>query len=156
MKSLFITIFSIILLSSCITIVDPRNVEKKEPEVVVKPEVVEKPEVKTQILNPWPIEKKNFHIAMYFARMAQDPGLRQRYHPPNLYNICKCVLDQMERDLEYDKFISEYDGSNVTPATKQYIYGITYNCSVEEVKKMKAQQPEFDLKNMALKEEETI
>ena len=114
--------------------------EKVEEVVIVK-----------KIIAPWPEGKKEFHTALYFMRMAQDPNLRTKYQPDNLFNICKCVLDDIEKDYEYEPFMTKFN-NNLTPENQRYIYEKTYKCSVKEIQQMKTKQPEFNLKQMAHEE----
>ena len=134
MKSFFIIVASLVLFTGC-----------TKDVVIVKKEVI--PEVKSQIISPWPEGSREFHTALYFMRMAQDPNLRLRYQPENLFNICKCVLEQMEKDYEYDVFMAKFN-SNLNPETQQYIYNATYGCSIKEVERMKKILPKIELKDM--------
>ena len=133
MKSFFIILASLVFLSGC----------TKDVEVVKKEEVV----VKSQVLSPWPEGAREFQTALYFMRMAQDPNLRLRYQPENLFNICKCVLQQMEKDFEYKVFMSKFNSAVLQPENQQYIYNATYGCSVNEVQRMKKLLPKIELKD---------
>ena len=133
MKSFFIIIASLVLFTSC----------TKDVQVVKEEKI---PEVKTEILNPWPEGKKEMHVTMYFTRMAQQPDLRARYQPENLYNICKCVLDTMEKSYSYQDFLTKFE-AGLTVESQQVIYNVTYQCSVQEVQKMKQLLPQIELKD---------
>ena len=133
MKSFFIIITSLVLFTSC----------TKDVQVVKEEKI---PEVKTEILNPWPVGKKEMHVTMYFTRMAQQPDLRARYQPENLYNICKCVLDTMEKSYSYQDFLTKFE-AGLTVESQQVIYNVTYQCSVQEVQKMKQLLPQIELKD---------
>ena len=97
-------------------------------------------------MNPWPEGKKEMHVTMYFTRMAQQPGLRARYQPENLYNICKCVLDTIEKSYNYQDFIRVFE-TNMTAESQQVIYNVTYQCSIQEVQKMKQLLPQIEMKD---------
>ena len=86
------------------------------------------------------------HVTMYFTRMAQQPGLRARYQPENLYNICKCVLDTIEKSYSYQDFLTKFE-AGLTAESQQIIYNVTYQCSVQEVQKMKQLLPQIELKD---------
>ena len=133
MKSFFIIITSLVLFTSC----------TKDVQVVKEEKI---PEVKTEILSPWPEGKKEMHVTMYFTRMAQQPGLRARYQPENLYNICKCVLDTIEKSYNYKDFIRVFE-TDMTAESQQVIYNVTYQCSIQEVQKMKQLLPQIELKD---------
>ena len=133
MKSFFIIITSLVLFTSC----------TKDVQVVKEEKI---PEVKTEILNPWPEGKKEMHVTMYFTRMAQQPDLSARYQPENLYNICKCVLDTMEKSYSYQDFLTKFE-AGLTVESQQVIYNVTYQCSVQEVQKMKQLLPQIELKD---------
>ena len=133
MKSFFIIITSLVLFTSC----------TKDVQVVKEEKI---PEVKTEILNPWPEGKKEMHVTMYFTRMAQQPGLRARYQPENLYNICKCVLDTIEKSYSYQDFLRVFE-TNMTAESQQVIYNVTYQCSIQEVQKMKQLLPQIEMKD---------
>ena len=133
MKSFFIIITSLVLFTSC----------TKDVQVVKEEKI---PEVKTEILNPWAEGKKEMHVTMYFTRMAQQPGLRARYQPENLYNICKCVLDTIEKSYNYQDFIRVFE-TNMTAESQQVIYNVTYQCSIQEVQKMKQLLPQIEMKD---------
>ena len=133
MKSLFIIITSLVLFAGC----------TKDVQVVKEEKI---PEVKTEIISPWPEDKKHMHVTMYFTRMAQQPGLRARYQPENLYNICKCVLDTIEKSYSYQDFLTKFE-AGLTAESQQIIYNVTYQCSVQEVQKMKQLLPQIELKD---------
>jgi len=133
MKSFFIIIASLVFFISC----------TKDVQVVKEEKI---PEVKTEILNPWLKGKKEMHVTMYFTRMAQQPGLRARYQPENLYNICKCVLDTIEKSYNYKDFIRVFE-TDMTAESQQVIYNVTYQCSIQEVQKMKQLLPQIELKD---------
>jgi hypothetical protein len=134
MKSLFIIIItSLVLFAGC----------TKDVQVVKEEKI---PEVKTEIISPWPEDKKHMHVTMYFTRMAQQPGLRARYQPENLYNICKCVLDTIEKSYSYQDFLTKFE-AGLTAESQQIIYNVTYQCSVQEVQKMKQLLPQIELKD---------
>lgn len=133
MKSFFIVIASLVLLTNC----------TKDVQVIKEEKI---PEVKTEILSPWPEGKKEMHVTMYFTRMAQQPGLRARYQPENLYNICKCVLDTIEKSYNYKDFIRVFE-TDMTAESQQVIYNVTYQCSIQEVQKMKQLLPQIELKD---------
>ena len=133
MKSLFIIITSLVLFTSC----------TKDVQVVREEKI---PEVKTERISPWPEGKKHMHGTMYFTRMAQQPGLRARYQPENLYNICKCVLDTIEKSYSYQDFLTKFE-AGLTAESQQVIYNVTYQCSVQEVQKMKQLLPQIELKD---------
>ena len=133
MKSLFIIITSLVLFTSC----------TKDVQVVREEKI---PEVKTEVISPWPEGKKHMHVTMYFTRMAQQPGLRARYQPENLYNICKCVLDTIEKSYSYQDFLTKFE-ADLTAESQQVIYNVTYQCSVQEIQKMKQLLPQIELKD---------
>ena len=133
MKSFFIIIASLVLFTSC----------TKDVQVVKEEKI---PEVQTEIISPWPEDKKHMHVTMYFTRMAQQPGLRARYQPENLYNICKCVLDTIEKSYSYQDFLTKFE-AGLTAESQQIIYNVTYQCSIQEVQKMKQLLPQIEMKD---------
>ena len=120
MKKFFIIMFSILCLSGCIT---------KQVEPVKEPveEVVE--ETKPSY-TPWPQEKKEYWYAKYFLSMAMNPNVQRMLTPETVFEIVRCTVNQIEKDYEYEKFLTDIGDLLVIPNhISQYIYNISYTCS---------------------------
>jgi len=91
----------------------------------------------------WTSDQYNYWVTIFFTRMSHDPNVRLRYQPENLYNICKCIMDILSTDYDYDTFIKEFNKNPVHPMNAQIVYDVSFKCSVEETQlmRLKAQEP---------------
>ncbi len=98
----------------------------------------------------WEPDKKNYWITLYFTKMSFDPSVRMKYPPQHLYNLCKCILDVMSNDYDYETFVRDFNKRPISPQNNQIVYDISLKCSMEEVElmKLKFQQGEVNPKNM--------
>ena len=87
--------------------------------------------------NTWDNDQKNYWITLYFTRMSHDPGVRMRYPPEHLYNLCKCIVDVMSNDYDYKTFIKDFNKQPIHPMNAQIVYDVSFKCSMEETQLMK-------------------
>ena len=80
--------------------------------------------------------------------MSHDPTIRLRFPPENLYNVCKCILDIVSTDFEFDDFLQKFNKSPLMDEHRQYIYDLSTKCSNEEVMLLRQQSiDKLDLQN---------
>ena len=84
----------------------------------------------------WPEKERHFQITMYFSRMANNPVVRMRYQPIQLYGICVCIIDKFESNYEYDKFLKYFSGKFLTPDKKREVYDVSLKCSTDTMDKL--------------------
>ena len=106
----------------------------KEAPVVTEP-VTEK-------VSSWTDDQRNYWVTIFFTRMSHDPNIRLRYQPENLYNICKCIVDVMSTDYDYDTFMKDFNKNPVHPMNARIVYDVSFKCSLEETQLMKMQMQE--------------
>ena len=101
----------------------------------------------------WTSDQYYYWVTIFFTRMSHDPNVRLRYQPENLYNICKCIVDVLSTDYDYDTFMKDFNKNPVHPMNARIVYDISFKCSVEETQLMQMQmrermnQPEPDPKD---------
>ena len=87
----------------------------------------------------WTSDQYNYWVTIFFTRMSHDPNVRLRYQPENLYNICKCIMDVLSTDYDYDTFIKDFNKNPVHPTNARIVYDVSFKCSVEETQLMRLQ-----------------
>ena len=109
---------------------------KETPPPVVTDNVTEK-------ISTWTDDQKGYWVTLYFTRMSFDSAVRSKYPPENLYNLCKCIVDVMSHDYDYDVFMKDFNKQPIDPLNAQIVYDVSFKCSMEEVQlmRMKAQEP---------------
>jgi len=112
-------------------------VPKEIPAPVVTDNVTEK-------VQEWENDQKNYWITLYFTRMSHDPNVRLRYPPEHLYNLCKCIIDIMSIDYDYQTFIRDFNKQPINPQNAQIVYDVSMKCSMEEIQLMKIKQQSQD------------
>ena len=107
----------------------------KEAPVVTEP-VTEK-------VSTWTNDEKNYWVTLYFTRMSHDPAVRMKYPPEHLYSLCKCIIDVMSIDYDYETFMKDFNKQPIDPLNAQIVYDVSFKCSMEEVNlmRLKAQEP---------------
>ena len=107
----------------------------KEASIVTEP-VTEK-------VSSWTNDEKNYWVTLYFTRMSHDPAVRMKYPPEHLYSLCKCIIDIMSIDYDYETFMKDFNKQPIDPLNAQIVYDVSFKCSMEEVQlmRMKAQEP---------------
>ena len=103
----------------------------KETQVVTEPVTVEE--------KTWTSDQYNYWVTIFFTRMSHDPNVRLRYQPENLYNICRCIMDVLSTDYDYDTFIKDFNKNPVHPTNARIVYDVSFKCSVEETQLMRLQ-----------------
>ena len=86
--------------------------------------------VSVEKISKWNPEKKQFWISMVFAKMAQNPQIRQMLKPRHLYQVVICSIDQYEKEYDLDYF-EKYFGWAVGGQTAEHSkvsYIFTYGC----------------------------
>ena len=107
----------------------------KETPVVTEP-VTEK-------ISTWTDDQRNYWVTLYFTRMSHDSAVRFKYPPEHLFNLCKCIVDVMSMDYDYETFMNDFNKQPIDPMNAQIVYDVSFKCSMEEVQlmRMKAQEP---------------
>ena len=147
MKNLIIIIATTVIFGGCtITF----GTSSSEPEKEIKTEVTE---TKKETYKPWPHEDKEFWYAKYFLSMAMNPNVQKMLTPRQVFDVVRCTVDGFEKDYKYEKFVEEI-GENVVlpPHTSQYVYDLSYQCSIEVKRKIKSEFQKQDEKPLTLEE----
>ena len=147
MKNLIIIIIFTLIFGGCTINFGPSS---PEPEKEIKTEVVE---TKKETHKPWPHEDKEFWYAKYFLSMAMNPNVQKMLTPRQVFDVVRCTVDGFEKDYKYEKFVEEI-GENVVlpPHTSQYVYDLSYQCSIEVKRKIKSEFQKQDEKPLTLEE----
>ena len=147
MKNLIIIIIFTLIFGGCTINFGPSS---PEPEKEIKTEVVE---TKKETHKPWPHEDKEFWYAKYFLSMAMNPNVQKMLTPRQVFDVVRCTVDGFEKDYKYEKFVEEF-GENVElpPHTSQYVYDLSYQCSIEVKRKIKSEFQKQDEKPLTLEE----
>ena len=112
--------FSILCLSGCVI---------KQIETVKEPPKEEVVESKPSFI-PWPLEKKEYWYAKYFLTMAMNPNVQRMLTPETVFEIVRCTVDQLEKDYNYEKFLTDIgDNLSLPNHISQYIYEVSFACS---------------------------
>ena len=96
----------------------------------------------TEKISTWTDDQKGYWVTLYFTRMSFDPAVRSKYPPENLYNLCKCIVDVMSHDYDYDVFMKDFNKQPIDPLNAQIVYDISFKCSMEEMQLMRLQAQE--------------
>ena len=96
----------------------------------------------TEQVSTWTNDEKNYWVTLYFTRMSHDPAVRMKYPPENLYNLCKCIIDIMSHDYDYETFMKDFNKQPIDPLNAQIVYDISFKCSMEEMQLMRLQAQE--------------
>ena len=106
------------------------------PPVVVTDNVTEQ-------VTTWTNDQRYYWVTLYFTRMSHDPAVRMNYPPEHLYSLCKCIVDVMSIDYDYETFMMDFNKQPIDPLNAQIVYDVSFKCSMEEVQlmRMKAQEP---------------
>ena len=102
----------------------------KETPVVVTDNVTEK-------ISTWTDDQRNYWVTLYFTRMSHDPAVRFKYPPEHLFSLCKCIVDVMSMDYDYETFMKDFNKQPIDPMNAQIVYDVSFKCSLEEVELMK-------------------
>ena len=133
MKNSIIIIIFTIIFTGCTV-----NFGQIAPEKEIKTEVTE---TKKETLKPWPHVKKEYWYAKYFLSMAMNPNVQRMLTPEQVFDVVKCTVDEFEKDYEYERFLKVIGANMVLPAhISQYIYDLSFACSLEVKRKMKEDQ----------------
>ena len=100
------------------------------PPVVVTDNVTEK-------ISTWTDDQRNYWVTLYFTRMSHDSAVRFKYPPEHLFNLCKCIVDVMAMDYDYETFMKDFNKQPIDPMNAQIVYDVSFKCSLEEVELMK-------------------
>ena len=128
MRALILLLCSFVIVS-CTTTPQTKPVQVEEQIETVQIEDTQK----------WTDDQKNYWITLYFTRMSFDPNVRHKYPPENLYNLCKCIMDVLSHDYDYETFITDFNKQPVDPMNAQIVYDVSFKCSMEEVRLMQEQ-----------------
>ena len=131
MRALILLLCSFVIVS-CTTVPQSKPVQIEEQIETVQIEDTQK----------WTDDQYNYWVTIFFARMSHDPNVRLRYQPENLYNICKCIMDVMSTDYDYDSYMKDFNKNPVHPMNIQIIYDLSFKCSMEETQLMQMQMME--------------
>ena len=131
MRALILLLCSFVIVS-CTTVSQSKPVQVEEQIETVQIEDTQK----------WTDDQYNYWVTIFFARMSHDPNVRLRYQPENLYNICKCIVDVLSTDYDYDSYMKEFNKNPVHPMNIQIIYDLSFKCSMEETQLMQMQMQE--------------
>ena len=96
----------------------------------------------TEQVTTWTDDQKGYWVTLYFTRMSFDPTVRSKYPPENLYNLCKCIIDIMSVDYDYETFMKDFNKQPIDPLNAQIVYDISFKCSMEEMQLMRLQAQE--------------
>ena len=102
----------------------------KQTPVVVTDNVTEK-------ISTWTDDQRNYWVTLYFTRMSHDSAVRFKYPPEHLFNLCKCIVDVMSMDYDYETFMNDFNKQPIDPMNAQIVYDVSFKCSLEEVELMK-------------------
>jgi len=125
MRALILLLCSFVIVS-CTTTQQSKSVQIEEIVETVQIEDTKK----------WTDDQKNYWVTLYFTRMSHDPGVRHKYPPENLYNLCKCIVGVMSHDYDYETFITDFNKQPIDPLNAQIVYDVSFKCSMEEVRLM--------------------
>ena len=147
MKNLIIIIATTVIFGGCTITFGPSS---SEPEKEIKTEVTETIKEAHKL---WPHEEKEFWYAKYFLSMAMNPNVQKMLTPRQVFDVVRCTVDGFEKDYKYEKFVEEI-GENVVlpPHTSQYVYDLSYQCSIEVKRKIKSEFQKQDEKPLTLEE----
>ena len=101
----------------------------KETPVVTEPV--------TEQVSSWTDDQRNYWVTLYFTRMSHDSAVRFKYPPEHLFNLCKCIVDVMSMDYDYETFMKDFNKQPIDPMNAQIVYDVSFKCSLEEVELMK-------------------
>ena len=102
----------------------------KQTPVVVTDNVTDK-------ISTWTDDQRNYWVTLYFTRMSHDSAVRFKYPPEHLFNLCKCIVDVMSMDYDYETFMKDFNKQPIAPMNAQIVYDVSFKCSLEEVELMK-------------------
>ena len=91
----------------------------------------------TKNVSTWTDDQRNYWVTLYFTRMSHDPAIRMKYPPEHLYNMCKCIIDVMSHDYDYETFMKDFNKQPIHPMNAQIVYDVSFKCSMEEVQLMR-------------------
>ena len=60
-----------------------------------------------------------------------------KYPPEHLYSLCKCIVDVMSIDYDYETFMTDFNKQPIDPLNAQIVYDVSFKCSMEEVQLMR-------------------
>ena len=129
MRALILLLCSFVIVSCTTTTPQTKPVQVEEQIETVQIEDTQK----------WTDDQKNYWITLYFTRMSFDPSVRQKYPPENLYNLCKCIIDVLSHDYDYNTFVKDFNKQPIDPLNAQIVYDISFKCSMEEMRLMQEQ-----------------
>ena len=97
----------------------------------------------TKNVSTWTDDQRNYWVTLYFTRMSHDPAVRMKYPPEHLFSLCKCIVDVMSIDYDYETFMKDFNKQPIAPMNAQIVYDVSFKCSMEEVQlmRLKAQEP---------------
>ena len=97
----------------------------------------------TKNVSTWTDDQRNYWVTLYFTRMSHDPSVRMKYPPEHLFSLCKCIVDVMSMDYDYETFMKDFNKQPIAPMNAQIVYDVSFKCSMEEVQlmRLKAQEP---------------
>ena len=86
----------------------------------------------------WNDREIGFWKSMFWFRLAQDPRIRSRFEPKNVYGIASCIVETYKSKYDLKKFEIEI-GNRQTPSSPELIQEaveISRECSRFEVMKI--------------------
>ena len=97
----------------------------------------------TKNVSTWTDDQRNYWVTLYFTRMSHDPSVRMKYPPEHLFSLCKCIVDVMSMDYDYETFMKDFNKQPIAPMNAQIVYDVSFKCSMEEVQlmRLKSQEP---------------
>ena len=105
-------------------------VPKEVPVTVVTDKVTEQ-------VSTLSVDQRNYWVTLYFTRMSHDPAVRTKYPPEHLFSLCKCIVDVMSMDYDYETFMKDFNKQPIHPMNAQIVYDVSFKCSMEEVQLMR-------------------
>ena len=109
------------------------RIEPKKPKLVESTPSTDN--VTVEKISKWNPEKKQFWISMVFAKMAQNPKIRQMLKPRHLYQVVICSIDIYEQKYDLDYFEKNFGwvSGGQTREHTRVSYNITYGCTQKQL-----------------------
>ena len=96
-----------------------------EPE---KPKSVEK-------IAKWNPDKKQYWVALIFAKMTHDPKIREMLLPHHLYEVVICAIDIYEKEYDLEYFVKNFGQvpGKLSPEHAAVVRNVTFGCTQKQL-----------------------
>lgn len=93
------------------------------------------------MLIAWPEGTKDSIINQCFLNMAEKSNIRQLYTPPEVVEMCTCIMDTYEVTMDFQQFTEEFLSDNPSKENLEKAGQISFNCAKRTLKNREELNP---------------